>query len=102
MNTLAELVELLVDSGISAEFRKRAIELADKLASERVEFHMISMEIPRNSAETTEERRRRKDRERKRKPVENSTESVETPLILTSFSSEVKKLTDHFIEDLDA
>jgi len=71
MTAIADLVALLVSTGISTEFLSQAIDLAQRHAVETVEIHRNSTEIHGNYAETTDERRRRKDRERKRKNAEN-------------------------------
>jgi len=94
MSAMAKLVTLLRSTefhGISTESISAIIDIAMQHGREEAEFHGI----PRNSTESAEEKRRRKDRERKRIPSGNSTENAETkkpPLILTSLSSSEETL----------
>jgi len=71
--------------GISTESISAIVDAAVQHCREEMEFHGI----PRNSTESVEEKRRRKDRERKRVPSGNSAENVELKNadILTSLSS---------------
>ena len=79
MSAIAELVALLLSTGIPPESVSAAVELAQRHHVEQVEFHRNSTGIP---PETTAERRKAWDRERKRKNAE--TKNVD---ILTSLSS---------------
>lgn len=88
MTAIADLVAFLLSAGISAESVSTAVDLAQLHANEQVEIHGKSAEPPQKSAETADERRKRKDRERKQKIAE----AKKAALILTSSSTESKKL----------
>jgi len=79
MTAIADLVTLLLSTGIPPESVSAAINLAHHHALEQVDIHRISGGIPPESAA---EKRKAWDRERKRKIAENK----KTPLILTSSS----------------
>ena len=88
MSAMANLMAILHSTefhGISTESISAIVDAAVQHCREEMEFHGI----PRNSTESVEEKRRRKDRERKRVPSGNSAENVElkTGDILTSLSS---------------
>src|SRR6266496_2919169 len=87
MTALGDLVTLLLSTGIPPESVSAAIELAQQHAVEQIEFHRNSTGIP---PETTAEKRKAWDRQRKRK----NAETKKPPLILTSSPSESKKLTE--------
>jgi len=93
LSAIADIVTLLNSSGISAEFHGKFIDLVMQHGIEQIEILRNSMEIPRNSTETSYERQLRKDRDRKRIP-RNSTESAETKNadILTYLSSSEETL----------
>jgi hypothetical protein len=80
MSAIADLVVFLTSSGISAEFHGKLIDLVVRHGIEQVEILRNSTEFHGKSAETSYERRLRKDRDRKR----NSAETKKPPLILTS------------------
>jgi hypothetical protein len=86
MSAIADLVTFLNSSGISVEFHGKIIDIAMQHGIEQMGILRNSTEIPRNSVETVEERRKRKDRERKRIP-RNSMEEKKGGS-LTSFSEE--------------
>ena len=80
MTAIADLVALLLSTGIPPESVSAAIDLAQRHAVETVEFHRNSTGIP---PETTSEKRKAWDRERKRKNAETKKGGS-----LTSFSEE--------------
>jgi hypothetical protein len=77
MTAIAELVTLLLSTGIPPESVSAAVDLAQRHAVETAEFHRNSTGIP---PETTSEKRKAWDRERKRKIAETK----KSPLILPS------------------
>lgn len=87
MSAIAELVTLLLSTGIPPETLSAAIDLAQRHGVEQVEIHRNSTGIP---PETAAEKRKAWDRDRKRKIAETK----KPPLILTSSSTESKKLTE--------
>lgn len=87
MSAIAELVTLLISTGIPPETLSAAIDLAQRHGVEQVEIHRNSTGIP---PETAADKRKAWDRERKRKIAETK----KPPLILTSCSTESKKLTE--------
>lgn len=77
MSAIADLVSLLLSTGIPPETVSSIVELAHKHALEQVDIHRNSGGIPPESAA---ERRKAWDRERKRK----NAETKKAPLILSS------------------
>jgi hypothetical protein len=73
MSAIADLVAHLVSTGIPPEAISRAIDLAQQHVKESVEIHRNSTGIPPDS---TAERRRAYDRERKRKIAELAESSL--------------------------
>ena len=84
MSAIAELVTLLLSTGIPPESVSAAVELAQRHHVEQVEIHRNSTGI---APESTAEKRKAWDRERKRKNAE--TKNVD---ILTSLSSSEETL----------
>ena len=80
MSAIAELVTLLLSTGIPPESVSAAVDLAQRHAIETAEFHRNSTGIP---PESTAEKRKAWDRERKRKNAETKKGGS-----LTSFSEE--------------